>query len=126
MVSLACPGHCCAVFSISETIDDFARRQLRHTDGEYIYQMLRPLTLDAATEHWAISTGVPPPAWLAQMTEEPEHGLIVTCTHWDSGTRRCRSYENRPAMCRDYPYGQLCAHCGLTADAPTIVAYGAP
>ena len=126
MVSLACPGHCCAVFSISETIDDFARRQQRVTDGEYVYNMLRPLTLDAAAEYWAITTGMSAPAWLAQMEAEPEHGLLVTCTHWDSRTHRCRDYENRPKLCRDYPYSRPCEHCGLTADAPTVMAYGAP
>ncbi len=26
------------------------------------------------------------------------------CRHFDRETRRCTDYENRPAMCRDYPH----------------------
>src|SRR5690349_7218670 len=38
---------------------------------------------------------------------------LFTCTMWDKNTRRCTDYENRPAMCRKYPYaGQICSHCG--------------
>lgn len=26
------------------------------------------------------------------------------CRHFDPDTRRCTDYDNRPAMCRDYPW----------------------
>ena len=29
--------------------------------------------------------------------------FIFRCTHWDSETKMCDSYDSRPGMCRDYP-----------------------
>jgi len=28
----------------------------------------------------------------------------ATCDMWDPDTKRCRDYEHRPPVCRDYPY----------------------
>jgi len=35
--------------------------------------------------------------------------FVFRCTHFDTRTRRCDSYESRPGMCRDYPRLQLYA-----------------
>jgi Fe-S-cluster containining protein len=29
--------------------------------------------------------------------------FVFRCTHFDTSTRRCDSYDSRPGMCRDYP-----------------------
>jgi Fe-S-cluster containining protein len=33
--------------------------------------------------------------------------LYFSCRHFDATTRRCRDYEHRPGLCRDYPRLQL-------------------
>lgn len=33
--------------------------------------------------------------------------FVFRCTHFDPATRRCDSYDSRPAMCRDYPRALL-------------------
>jgi len=36
-----------------------------------------------------------------------EKVFVFRCTHFDSRTRVCDSYESRPGMCRDYPRALL-------------------
>jgi len=45
---------------------------------------------------------------------EGSRGWWYSCKHWDAETRRCRIYEARPKMCRDYPYGEPCKYCDST------------
>jgi Fe-S-cluster containining protein len=44
------------------------------------------------------------------------------CRHWDEETRLCGNYENRPEMCRAFPYGKPCEHgCDCDCDyAPRV------
>jgi Fe-S-cluster containining protein len=47
-----------------------------------------------------------------------------TCKHFDPKTRNCTNYENRPDMCRGYPYGSQCTYRGCTyqpAAIPSLV-----
>ncbi|MCB9766140.1 MAG: YkgJ family cysteine cluster protein [Alphaproteobacteria bacterium] len=37
------------------------------------------------------------------VTRERPRVFVFRCTHFDPETRRCDSYDARPAMCRDYP-----------------------
>jgi hypothetical protein len=48
------------------------------------------------------------------------HVRLYTCRHWQPATRTCGNYENRPNLCRRFPYGQACcyADCTMTADDP--------
>ena len=39
--------------------------------------------------------------------KESPRTLVFRCTHFDSLTRMCDSYESRPGMCRDYPRALL-------------------
>ncbi len=39
--------------------------------------------------------------------DSTNHTFILRCTHFDSVTRRCDSYESRPGLCRDYPRNLL-------------------
>ena len=43
-----------------------------------------------------------------------------TCKHFDSETNNCTDYENRPEMCRNYPYGDPCGfeECEWNPDSP--------
>lgn len=51
--------------------------------------------------------------------------FIFRCTHFDTATRRCDSYESRPGMCRDYPrvlldqaHPDMLPGCGYRPIAP--------
>ena len=33
-----------------------------------------------------------------------------SCKHWNRETRNCMDYENRPSMCRRFPYGTPCPY----------------
>lgn len=52
--------------------------------------------------------------------------FFYECRHFDTTTRECRNYANRPPMCRDFPwYGEpadetksIPANCSYSADVP--------
>lgn len=37
------------------------------------------------------------------------------CVAWDRKTKLCTIYEQRPKLCRDFPYDRTCQHCGMVA-----------
>jgi Fe-S-cluster containining protein len=49
-----------------------------------------------------------------QRPHESGEGYMYTCKHFDEETNNCTNYENRPRMCRDYPYGGVCSYEGCT------------
>ena len=103
----SCDGRCCAVFTTSSRLADLIADPSAHQDGDYLLDMLIPLTLEQACERETMF-GIP----LSSPFSER-----FTCRHWDEGTRLCTAYESRPAMCRDYPVGE-CAHgCGCVRAA---------
>ena len=115
-VSLSCGGACCAVFPVGRmTHDDYRERLVDIADGAYIADMLVPLGPEDAAARYAAATGrvlSEVPGWGALAAAR---GILFTCSHWDPGTGLCGAYEARPGMCRSYPYGSACAHCGVTA-----------
>lgn len=79
----------------------------KHSEEQaYILDMLVPLTRRQALTR-SRRLGYPDP---------PKYGKdydLFTCRHWDEATRLCTAYEQRPWMCRDYPYGRTCERaCG--------------
>lgn len=42
--------------------------------------------------------------------ERDSESAYYRCIYWDETTRLCGAYENRPEMCRSYPYGKACEH----------------
>lgn len=40
--------------------------------------------------------------------------VIYEYIYWYKGTGDCMNYEDRPAMCSDYPYGGKCVQKGCT------------
>ena len=105
-----CPGKCCAVFYFPYEEEDFKTRALHVKDGAYIVDMLIPLSAKESAERlerFGITGNFDP------VKNEGHH---FTCRHWDEDTRLCTDYENRPEMCRDYPYNHECSHgCDFTA-----------
>lgn len=87
------------------TKDVLTERQHAIQDGPYILDMIIPLTHDAARERARELRTIGAETW------EPVAGSnYFTCRHWDELTRLCTAYEDRPTMCRDYPYGGACQH----------------
>lgn len=111
----ACPGYCCAAFTYPRTLSQI-RRDPPAYDGEMIADMLIPLTPKQARERYERFGG---PAERSGFRWK-SRGHHFTCRHWDEETRLCTVYEDRPAMCRDYPYGQECQHgCGRVGGLPS-------
>jgi Fe-S-cluster containining protein len=106
----ACPGYCCAAFYWPRTAAWMKQYAEEHTyDGPQIRDMLIPLTPKQARERYERFAGES-----TQAFSWKHRGHHFTCKNWDEATRLCKIYEDRPTMCRDYPYGQECQHgCGL-------------
>ena len=94
--------------AVPGTIDELRGAEDILLDGTTILNMIQPIGREDALErrrHHGLG--------VVDLERAPE-GRLYTCRHWDTSTRRCRVYAHRPRMCRDYPYGKPCAHCGLT------------
>lgn len=67
---------------------------------------------------------IPDIEMIAQMTIylEPAvtNGHWYTCKFWDSESRLCTIYNDRPRMCREYPYGSECTHCHSTCGTEDV------
>lgn len=112
-----CPGYCCAAFYWPWTLRQQRERASRAYDGEQIAEMLIPLTPKEARERYERFSGTK--ARPGTFTWEAR-GHHFTCKNWDEETRLCTIYEDRPTMCRDYPYGQECQHgCGVKCGVST-------
>lgn len=118
MTCVSCRGDCCAVFTF---LDVDHPRFPRIRDAEFLADMLIPLSLIEAAErmdrlgvepHWSDSSAFD---WDGRSLSQPERRLM-TCRHWDETTRLCTAYENRPEMCRDYPYDDAACdyQCGYS------------
>jgi Fe-S-cluster containining protein len=124
-----CTGACCAAFPMGASNKNgsalgelglLARLWVDPdiTDGLDILAMIVPLTHEEAIERRARFGG-------NQLDVDPE-AQYYRCVHWDEDTRLCRNYENRPGMCRDYPYGNGCDHgCDCEGARPRAVTSSA-
>lgn len=110
-VERTCDGRCCAVFPLSWGVmgEDGIATWLDegHTTEEraFIADMLIPLNKIEATQRWADMGYTEPLALLED--DRP----LWTCRHWNTETRLCDAYEQRPKhLCADFPYGDACHH----------------
>lgn len=98
-----CSGQCCAGFHIPFSPDDLKKGWRALQDGKQVKGMLVHLRV------------VPPGGDMPMGTNTSnEDAHIYTCKHHDKKTGDCSIYEQRPAMCRDYPYGKECEWDGCT------------
>jgi Fe-S-cluster containining protein len=117
MAERTCDGKCCAAFAMPG-IAQLRADPASVADGPYILDMLVPLTHEQAVERWtALGFGEFPAAAL------PADAGVFTCRHWDEETGLCGAYDQRPAMCRDFPYGRPCVYgCGYQVPDPDAAA----
>jgi Fe-S-cluster containining protein len=95
---MGCSGNCCQRFYLDykpKEIDLWENKKdaPEHRDAMFIKDMLIYI------EDYKDDTGNP-----------NYKGAWYTCKHWDKSTKLCTVYEQRPSMCRDFPYGKKCQY----------------
>lgn len=118
----ACTGKCCAVFNYTTPPEKLLERS-EGQDGfwpdqdRFLADMLVALTPDEAVERAERFNVTPPEGF--DLREWAEYGPSYTCRHWDEETGLCGVYEDRPEMCKEYPYAGKCQHdCACTFTMP--------
>lgn len=120
-----CTGHCCAAFPLSYSPDELRENYLcwkeqrfdkkgKDRNGTYFLQdihLIAPMVryIGRRTKHPILNIYK-----AGAMKGSKQHWY--TCAHLqDNGD--CGTYEYRPKMCRDYPYGNPCqwANYGCTS-----------
>lgn len=105
-VTNGCTGLCCAAFALPHTIRDLKARARQRAivdsegdpaEGDKIADMVIPLTPKEARERNRRFGGDAEFSW-------SNRGRHFTCRHWDEETRLCGIYDDRPSMCRGFPY----------------------
>jgi Fe-S-cluster containining protein len=120
-----CSGKCCAVFNYPTTPDKLrlrseGREGFWPDQDRFLADMLVSLTPDEAEER-ALRFEITPPSGF-NLASWAEQGLLYTCRHWDEESRLCTVYEDRPQMCREYPYAGRCQHdCDCTFTCETHI-----
>lgn len=116
-----CGGHCCQKFFLP-----FSPTELHEAYKVWHDNHERPtMSMEAAprpklySDIWLIYPMVIP---LGHFEEPPIRQIVpvhgsgywYSCKNWDPKTKLCTIYDDRPAMCRDYPYQQGCNYqaCG--------------
>lgn len=119
-----CPGHCCAAFTLPRPLEEYQADPERIDDGEYVADMLIPLTREDALARAGRFGFVDSRMGAAASSDSGDYHWF-TCRHWDEDTRLCTAYSERPRLCRDYPYDWDCSHgCEYLAPEPTRLAWG--
>ena len=129
MPNPTCSGACCAVFPYSIDLPMIHRQaDSGCAHSQKLVDMLIPLAPGEAVER-AAKFGVD----FSPYHEDGNAGVageqaLYTCSWWDEETRLCTNYDDRPHMCRDYPYAGRCTancECSYTAPMNIITEYAA-
>lgn len=109
-------------FRVPHTLEELALGIVGEQDaGEALdlAAMLQPLTPYEANLRQAALT-------LGDVTNfgPEDEGHLYMCRHWDEETRLCAIYEDRPPMCRTFPYGEPCRYgcsCQGVKPGPEVI-----
>lgn len=110
-----CTGHCCEKFSLPNSPSELRRAfNRREGEGNAYWKNLQCVVLMVK--------------YLGKLKIDPNGNELqyethyYTCRNFNKETRNCMNYENRPHMCRNYPYGRKCEYkgCTLKYDEPLI------
>lgn len=113
-MSDSCAGECCAVFPLASA-DRMRAGTSTDVEAPFILDMIVPLSPDEAAARYVQLGYGPIPELLEGRVD------LYTCRHWSEETRLCGVYEQRPVMCRDYPYNHPCERgCGFCSP-PEVV-----
>jgi Fe-S-cluster containining protein len=98
-----CTGHCCRQFFLPFT----PAQLVKHALTRFVRPRFKPEEI-AKVAAMAVYLG-----------DRSDGAHMYTCRHLNVITGDCMDYENRPDVCRDYPYEDVCMHAakGCTWDA---------
>ena len=82
--SYQCSGKCCERITLGKGL----------TRPEFIGRVIRNYAQDGLQ--------------ILGMLKDTDDPVVFECKNFDTETRKCTDYENRPRMCREYPYGNKC------------------
>ena len=99
----SCDGRCCSSFYLSTSLPELWEQ----------YQQAILGTLDYSDNSIEDIMIIAPMIYEVEVGEE---GQKYSCRHWDRETFKCKIYDKRPTMCRDYPYQTKCDYCGWQAE----------
>ena len=86
----------------------------RMEDGEQIADMVVPLSVAEANERLERFGA-------DREYERDAEGFVYMCRNFDEATGLCTIYDQRPQMCRDYPYARGCEYeCGYCSSADVV------
>lgn len=92
---LGCTGACCAPVKLTPAVYATVRRHWT-AQNRYINDMLTRSQVRGGKE-----------------IVDGDALLHFHCKWYNSETHLCENYEERPDMCRSFPYGKVCYACGL-------------
>lgn|SRR5512146_2843399 len=112
-----CRGDCCVAFRIPYTLEELERGDV---NGQNIHEaralsaMLVSLTVEEGNQRRLdLIEGVVP------TFDQRDEGHVFMCSNWNEETRLCEIYEERPLMCRTFPYGESCRYgCACVGEKP--------
>lgn len=121
-----CTGHCCRHFSLRHSPEDLWAAYRRWQAGGHsplVMSSCLPLRPEVGlyvdihlVAPMVVYLGhIPRPYKVVNPEEGPppkEH--YYTCKHFDTKAENCTIYSDRPAMCKDYPYGHVCQYASCT------------
>lgn len=115
--TIGCGGKCCRDFTLPFAPDEIeAQAHVRGAGG--------PLRWGEENEAWLLSGCLvylgersSPPGSRIDGPEPPTHHYA--CRHLGRDGL-CRVYEQRPPVCRDYPYGSRCRYAGCASHPPML------
>ena len=113
-----CTGHCCQTFTLplgpDELMDIYRRwADPMRKDGQgFPDRTLSDIHLIAPMVTY-LGFFLEPPVKVVN-TVVPHAAHYYSCKHFNREKKICTIYEDRPGMCRDYPYGRKCNYAECT------------
>ena len=105
--SFKCGGKCCKDFTlpVSPMELDFALKRFEKTGKSRYFEIDKIASMAIYKGDYSV----------AYSRGAKGHIYHYTCKHLNTDTGLCTNYENRPSMCKAYPYGGACKYkgCGL-------------
>jgi Fe-S-cluster containining protein len=99
-----CTGHCCERFFLPLSPDELRAEQ---ADKGTIYNR-KEIDFVADMVIYLGPSGTSVTGEPLTLEGKPVTGHFYTCRHYKDGN--CTVYEQRPNICRDYPYGSTCKY----------------
>ena len=112
-----CTGHCCENFTLPYTPMELKHRAKRLKVGDKYFHEDHTQVAEMVIFLGTYASGTDRRGRKKIKGTKLYYGKSIhhyTCKHYNRETRNCMNYENRPAMCRNYPDGHKCNYRGCT------------